>query len=178
MKKVISLALVLPLLLVSYSCGPKARSQSDVDTPEYHYKAGMRYIETEEYSSAIKSFQRSVDLDKKFALGWAGLGLATGLNGDLKQGRKFMDKGLDEGKKNPDVRVLAGRLWIAHKGAEKKWLKAARKEFERALKLKKLSCEVLFRHLIQLLSLCPPIQVSTNSQNRFPTNHILFLPSC
>ena len=137
MKKVISLALVLPLLLVSYSCGPKARSQSDVDTPEYHYKAGMRYIETEEYSSAIKSFQRSVDLDKKFALGWAGLGLATGLNGDLKQGRKFMDKGLDEGKKNPDVRVLAGRLWIAHKGAEKKWLKAAKKEFERALKLKK-----------------------------------------
>ncbi|MFQ6673405.1 MAG: S-layer homology domain-containing protein [Fidelibacterota bacterium] len=136
MKKAVSVALMIPLLLVFYNCGPKVTAQSDVDTPEYHYRAGLRYIDDEDYSAALNAFQRAVDLDKKFAPGWAGLGLATGLKGDLKQGRKSMAKALDQGKKNPDVHVLSGRLWIAHKGVEKKWLKEARKEFEKALKLK------------------------------------------
>ncbi len=93
----------------------------------------MRYLEDKEYNSAIQEFNRSIALDKKFALGWAGLGLATGLNGDLKQGLKQMDKALDLGKKNADVHVLAGRLWIAHRGEYKKWHKKAVKEFENAL---------------------------------------------
>ena len=68
MKKLTVAALVVPTLLLISGCGPKASSQSDVDSPEYHYKAGIRYLESEDYESAIRSFQRSVDLDKKFAL--------------------------------------------------------------------------------------------------------------
>lgn len=136
MKKFTSAILILPMLLFVSSCGPKAKSQSDVDTPEYHYRAGMRYLESEDYQSAIQSFQRSVDLDKKFALGWGGLGLSYGLIGDLRTGRKHMDTALSRGKKNPDVRVLSGRLWIAHKGENKRWLKRAVDEFDTALKLK------------------------------------------
>ena len=135
MKKVISLAFVISLVISFYHCGPKFRPQSDVDTPEYHYRAGLRYIENEEYGDAISAFERAVGLDKKFAPGWAGLGLATGLNGDLKQGRKYMDTALGRGKKIPDVHVLSGRLWIAHKEVDKKWIKNAKKAFERALKL-------------------------------------------
>jgi tetratricopeptide (TPR) repeat protein len=96
----------------------------------------MRYLESEDYQSAIRSFQRAVDLDKKFAPGWAGLGLSYGLIGELKTGRKHMDEAIDEGKKNPEVRVLAGRLWIAHKAENKRWLKRAVDEFDTALKLK------------------------------------------
>lgn len=136
MKKLTVAALVVPTLLFIAGCGPKATSQSDVDSPEYHYKAGMRYLENEDYESAIRSFQRSVDLDKKFALGWGGLGLAYGLTGDLKTGRKHMDTAVGRGKKNPDVRVLAGRLWIAHKDDSKRWLKRAVDEFDTALKRK------------------------------------------
>ncbi|MFQ6615624.1 MAG: S-layer homology domain-containing protein [Fidelibacterota bacterium] len=136
MRKPLSAIILVPVLLTLYNCGPKVTSQSDVDTPEYHYRAGMRYLEDEDYASAIRSFQRSVDLDKKFAPGWAGLGLTTGLKGDLKEGRKLMDKALGQGKKNPDVHVLAGRLWIAHRDEGKNWLKKAKNEFERALKLK------------------------------------------
>ena len=135
MKKVISIAMILPLLIVFFSCGPKLKSQSDVDTPEYHYRAGLRYIEDENYSDAIGAFERAVGLDKKYSPGWAGLGLATGLNGDLKEGRKHMEKALSKGKKIPDVHVLDGRLWTAHKRVEKKWMKDAKKSFERALKL-------------------------------------------
>ena len=99
MKKRLSLSLLFPALLFLAACGPKATSQSDVDTPEYHYSAGMRYLDSEEFQSAIRSFQRAVDLDNKFALGWGGLGLSHGLMGDLKTGRKHMDKAIGEGKK-------------------------------------------------------------------------------
>lgn len=127
---------LFPLLLLATACGPKATSQSDVDTPEYHFRAGMRYLENEDFQSAIRSFQRAVDLDKKFSPGWAGLGLSYGLIGDLKTGRKHMDEAMGKGKKNPEVRVLAGRLWIAHKADNKRWLKRALDEFDTALKLK------------------------------------------
>lgn len=137
MKKYIPVFSLLILALLVVSCGPKAKAKSYVDTPESHYRAGMRYLEDKEYNSAIQEFERAVALDKKFALGWAGLGLATGLNGDLKQGLKYMDEALDQGKKNSDVHVLAGRLWIAHREEYKKWHKKAIKEFEYALDLEK-----------------------------------------
>tara|TARA_B100000959_G_scaffold168425_1_gene176396 strand:- start:622 stop:1491 length:870 start_codon:yes stop_codon:yes gene_type:complete len=47
-----------------------------------------------------------------------------------------MDTAVGRGKKNPDVRVLAGRLWIAHKDDSKRWLKRAVDEFDTALKRK------------------------------------------
>ena len=64
LKKYGSLTTIIALIFI-VSCGTKP--QSDVDTPEYHYKAGMRAIENGDFQQAIKSFQRSVDLDKKFA---------------------------------------------------------------------------------------------------------------
>jgi len=133
MKNYSAISSLLIFAFLVAGCGPKATSQSYVDTPESHYRAGMRYLEDKEYNSAIQEFNRTIALDKKFALGWAGLGLATGLNGELKQGLKQMDKALDLGKKNADVHVLAGRLWIAHRGEYKKWHKKAVKELEYAL---------------------------------------------
>ena len=65
-----------PLLILLFLAACATKPASDVDTPEYHYKAGMRAIENEDFQQAIKSFQRSIDLDKKFALGYGGLGLA------------------------------------------------------------------------------------------------------
>ena len=74
----------VPLLFLA-SCATKP--ESDMDTPEYHYKAGMRAIENEDYQQAIKSFQRSIDLDKKFALGYGGLGLAHANLGNNSEAR-------------------------------------------------------------------------------------------
>ena len=37
MKKLTVAALIVPTLLFIAGCGPKARSQSDVDSPEYHF---------------------------------------------------------------------------------------------------------------------------------------------
>ena len=128
------LYLTLTILLLA---GCSQKPQSDVDTPEYHYKAGMRAVETDEYSAALTSFQRSVDLDKKFALGYCGLGLAHAHLGNVKEAKKNVDKGVSNGKKDPDVLALGARVWITLREHEKKWFKRASKLLDKALKRKK-----------------------------------------
>ena len=86
LKKYLSRISILSLVLFA-ACATKP--ESDVDTPEYHYKAGMRAIENSDYQQAIKSFQRSVDLDSKFALGYGGLGLANARLNNNKEAKKF-----------------------------------------------------------------------------------------
>ncbi len=65
MKKHLVLSSLLIFAFLATGCGPKAKSQSYADTPESHYRAGMRYLEDKEYNSAIQEFNRSIALDKK-----------------------------------------------------------------------------------------------------------------
>ena len=128
------LYLTLTILLLA-SCSQKP--QSDVDTPEYHFKAGMRAVESGNYSAALTSFQRSVDLDKKFAPGYCGLGLAHAYLDNVKEAKKYVWKGISKGKKDPDVLALGARVWITLREHEKKWFKHASKLLDKALKRKK-----------------------------------------
>ncbi len=128
------LYLTLAILLFA---GCSQKPQSDVDTPEYHFKAGMRAVETGEYNAALTSFQRSVDLDRKFAPGYCGLGLAHAHLGNVKEAKNNVKKGVSKGKKDPDVLALGGRVWITLREHEKKWFKHATKLLDKALKRKK-----------------------------------------
>ena len=129
-----SLYYALAILLLD---GCSQKPQSDVDTPENHFKAGMRAVETGEYNAALNSFQRSVDLDKKFAPGYCGLGLAHAYLGNVKEAKKNVDKGISKGSKDPDVLALGARVWITLREHEKKWFKRASKLLDNALKRKK-----------------------------------------
>ena len=124
-------------LAIFLLAGCSQKPQSEVDTPEYHFKAGMRAVETGEYNAALTSFQRSVDLDKKFAPGYCGLGLAHAHLGNVKEAKKNVDKGVSKGSKDPDVLALGARVWITLREHEKKWFKRASKLLDKALKRKK-----------------------------------------
>ena len=128
--------LPLPFILLFSvtGCAPKAVSQSDLDTPEYHYRLGVRNLDSGDYATALTAFQRSVDLDKKFARGWGGLGLTQAHRGNFKEGKRAVDRGVNLASKDPEVRVFRGRFWIANRG-DKNWLKNAEKDFEKALDL-------------------------------------------
>ncbi|MCK4579449.1 MAG: S-layer homology domain-containing protein [Candidatus Marinimicrobia bacterium] len=134
MRTRILLALTGGLIIGMVGCAPKATSQSDLDTPEYHYKLGARSLENGEYQTALNAFQRAVNLDKKFALGWSGLGLTKAYMNDFEAGRSAVDKGVSLASKNPVTYVYRGRFWTVNSG-EKKWLDKAEKDFERALDL-------------------------------------------
>ena len=131
LKKYGSLASILSLIFI-VSCGTKP--QSDVDTPEYHFKAGMRAIENGDFQQAIKSFQRSVDLDKKFALGYGGLGLAHANLGNNKDAKNFASKCASRGSKDPEALSLSAQVWITMRSSEKRWFKRAEDYLKTALK--------------------------------------------
>ena len=122
-------------LLLLASCATKP--ESDMDTPEYHYKAGMRSIENGDFQQALKSFQRSVDLDKKFALGYGGLGLSHANLGNNKLAKDYASKCASRGKKDPEALSLSAQVWITMRDSEKKWFKRAEDYLEKALKRNK-----------------------------------------
>ena len=120
------------ILLFLVACATKP--ESDVDTPEYHFKAGMRAIDNSDYQQAIKSFQRSVDLDKKFALGYGGLGLANAHLSQNSEAKKNASTCASRGSKDPEALSLSAQVWIVMRDSEKRWFKRAEDYLKKALR--------------------------------------------
>ncbi len=135
MKQINLFFLILVSILLINGCSQKP--QSDIDTPAYHQRAGLRAIDSGDYQSAQQSFQRAVDLDRKFASGYGGLALANAYLGDAREAKFNIEKALERGAKDPDVLVLCARTWITLRETEKKWFKRAEDLLTKALKQKK-----------------------------------------
>ena len=123
------------ILIYFSSCAVKPAS--DLDSPEYHHKAGMRHVEMGQYTEALTSFNRATDLDKKFAPAYAGMGIAHANLKNRKDAKKFAGKAQGLAGKDPDVLTLCARVWIDLRHQEKKWYKDAEKLLKKALKRKK-----------------------------------------
>jgi len=117
--------------------GCATKPQSDVDTPEYHFRAGMRAVDSGNYDAALNSFQRALDLNKKFVPAYAGLGLANAHLGNIKVARKNIDKAESKGGKEPDILAICARTWIVMRKDVKKWFKKATNILDKALKRNK-----------------------------------------
>ena len=114
--------------------GCATKPQSDVDTPEYHFRAGMRAVDSGDYDAALNSFQRALDLDKKFIAAYAGFGLANAHLGNTKAAKKNIGKAVGKGGKDPDILAICARTWIVMRKDEKKWFKQATNILDKALK--------------------------------------------
>ena len=127
---------VFALLILVSACAVKP--SSDMDSPEYHHKAGMRHIEMGEYQKSLTSFERAIALDKKFAPAHAGMGIAYANLKDNKKAKKHASKAQDLAGKDSDVLALCGKVYIDLRDQEKKWYKDAEKVLKKALKDKKV----------------------------------------
>lgn len=129
--------LVAVVAITLAGCGPKAApSTSVLDTPEYHYNQGLRYLERDQLDDAFKSFDRAVALDPKSPLGYIGRGLAFGKKDDFKQAYESMEKAKGLETKGIESRVGMIRLSAQNMEIDQKMVnelvKSAEKEFKAA----------------------------------------------
>ncbi len=128
--------LLLPsLLIIMIGCSQKPAS--NVDTPENHFSAGMRLLEGQDYTAAIASFERALDLDKKFAPAYGGLAIANAYLGKPNRSEYYIQEALNRAGKDPDVLTLCARAWLAMKDQKKNWYKKATQLLDKALKIRK-----------------------------------------
>ena len=77
LKRITLFAAVLAVLAAG--CGNKTVPPTSVlDTPEYHYRNGLKYLDSNQIDEAMKSFDRAVAIAPKSPLGYIGKGLAFG----------------------------------------------------------------------------------------------------
>jgi len=138
-KRMKYLMVVLAVLAIAaYGCGPKAApSTSVMDTPEYHYNQGLKYLDKDQIDEALKEFDRAIALAPKAPLGYIGKGLALGKKGEFKQAYENMEKGksYDTGIESHIGMIrLSGMEMAKEQSNVKKLLKQAEGEFDDAQK--------------------------------------------
>ena len=126
------IVLVAALALVVAGCGKKTSPPTSLmDSPEYHYTNGLKYLDKDQIDEAMKSFDRAVALDPKSPLGYIGKGLAYGKKGEYKPAFENMSKGkgLDKG-----IEANIGMIRLYSMQRAKGWVPEAESEFKTAKK--------------------------------------------
>jgi len=125
------MVLLAAIAVVMTGCGTKTVPPTSImESPEYHYTNGLKYLDNGQIDEALKSFDRAVSLAPKSPLGYIGKGLAFGKKGDFKAAFENMEKaeGLEE--KGIESKIGMIRLLSMQRGED--WIKKAEKEFNAA----------------------------------------------
>src|SRR5512138_1835912 len=129
--KRLAVVLVVVAALVAAGCGPKAADSTSVlDTPEYHYGQGLKFMDKDQMEDAMREFQRAIDLDPKSPLGYIGKGLALGKKKDYKAAFENMEKAKGLENKGIEARIGMIRLHSMQRG--KDFIKQCESEFKAA----------------------------------------------
>ncbi len=151
---------LVPLMLtLLVGCAKTRKPGGHMDTPETHYKQGMKYWDAAEYGKAEEEFNLALSLDNKFAPAYSGLALTTAKKAQdaadtkaeaqgFKEAHKLADKGKDLNGEIPEVYIAKALVITMEKeGKEepKKWLKDVEKEYEKAIKVDPANSEAYFR---------------------------------
>ncbi|HDK35964.1 MAG TPA: hypothetical protein ENG82_03560 [Bacteroidetes bacterium] len=126
--------LLLGLLGILLSCGPKPiKQQSVMDTPDYHYKMGMREFDRHNLQGAMAEFQRAKALDPKYPGAFVGMALVYGEQGNFKAAYKSVDKGIGLNDKFLEGYIVKGRILTKERKGDD-WIGKAVKQYNKALK--------------------------------------------
>ncbi|MDA8098870.1 MAG: tetratricopeptide repeat protein [Nitrospiraceae bacterium] len=129
-KKLLLLSVAL-MVIVAAGCGPKAaKPTSELDSPEYHYNQGLKYLGKEQTDEAMREFQRAVDLDPKSPLGYIGKGLTLGMKGDFTPALENMEKA--KGLETKGIEARIGMIRLLSMQRSKGWVADAESEYKAA----------------------------------------------
>jgi len=148
MRTIAALTAAAAVIFMAAGCASTARKAGgDMDTPQVHYKQGMKYFHELKIDKASEEFNLSASLDNKYAPAYAGRAIVIALmKNDAKQANKLADKALSLDKKCV-AGYLAKALIIFGRNANKpagEWLPDVEKQFKKGFKIDPQSSELFF----------------------------------
>lgn len=143
-KRVAIIAIIYVLIFQAMGCVPKPKIQESLlDTPENHFKQGMREFEMGNLNKALDEFTRSKELDPKYPQAYVGFAYYYGEKGDYEKAFTNIKKAKSLDEKCVDAFIASGRLYTKQREG-KKWIKKSEKEFHKALDLSPSNEETYF----------------------------------
>ncbi len=156
MRKNLIWVVILGLVWVIGGCAPKhVVPVSEEDNSAHHYLMGMELIDKNDMTQASARFDRSLKLEPKYAPSIAGQALVASLRAQVEQdkGHKsvevkkaldLLDDAEDEAKgDSQEFAVRVTRIRVYLHATPEKWLNKAKKEYDKALKLRDIRPEEL-----------------------------------
>ncbi len=152
------IVLVCALALV-VGCAKTRKAGGHMDTPETHYKQGMKYWDLDQYSKAEEEFKLATSLDPKFAPAISGLALTTANKArnasdkdaeedGFKQALKLADKAQGITNKIPEVfiaKALVLTMKFEGKKDPKDWIGKVEKQYNKAIDIDPENSEAYYR---------------------------------
>ena len=148
MRALAALTVAASVIFMAAGCASTVRKAGgDMDTPQVHYKQGMKYFHEGSLTKASEEFNLSASLDKKYAPAYAGRAIIAAIvKDDIKAANKLADKAISLDKKCV-AGYLAKALIIWGRNIKKpasEWLPDVEKQFNKALKIDPQSPEIFF----------------------------------
>ena len=113
-KKLIILNVAVGFLLLIGCGGPKEReAESVLDTPEYHYAQGKKYLDKDDLANARREFNEAISLKANFAPAYEGLAIVDIEEKNYTSAEDNISKSLSEDGDWVPAVVARGRLLSA-----------------------------------------------------------------
>jgi tetratricopeptide (TPR) repeat protein len=112
LKKFGYFGLLVAIVFISACGGPKERdAESVLDTPEYHYNQGKRYLDKDDLINALREFNEAKSLKASFAPAYEGIALVQIEQKNFAEADENIDKSLGEDSDWVPAMVARGRWY-------------------------------------------------------------------
>ena len=138
------LSLILIMAVLFAGCSKKTiKPESILDTPDNHFRQGMRMFDRGDYKGAWDEFDRANKMNDKFPEAYGGKALIFAEKNEFKKAFKQLSKALDLDSKNRSVLIAKGRVLTARRKGND-WWEDALKAYDKALKYHPKDSEALY----------------------------------